>query len=251
MSLSVMKENAILITGGSGKIGSKLVDHFLSFGRTVVFTSRSEEKIRQIVAGRENLYGIAVDFRDKDAVAVIEKGLADQGLKVSAVVNNARDLDALKVGEDGTVAAEDFLAEYNIDVVIPYELAMRLSKTQPLRKIVNVSSMYGMNSFNPHLYEGPFRPSLQYACAKAALIHLTKCLAVQFAPQKIAVNCVTYGGVEGRVDDGFRKRYAALCPMRRMMKDDETVGSVDFLLSDKATYITGQNIVVDGGWNVW
>ena len=138
MSLSVMKENAILITGGSGKIGSKLVDHFLSIGRTVVFTSRSEEKIRHIVAGRENLYGIAVDFRDKDAVAVIEKGLADQGLKVSAVVNNARDLDALKVGEDGTVAAEDFLAEYNIDVVIPYELAMRLSKTQPLRKIVNV-----------------------------------------------------------------------------------------------------------------
>ena len=251
MSLSVMKENAILITGGSGKIGSKLVDHFLSIGRTVVFTSRSEEKIRHIVAGRENLYGIAVDFRDKDAVAVIEKGLADQGLKVSAVVNNARDLDALKVGEDGTVAAEDFLAEYNIDVVIPYELAMRLSKTQPLRKIVNVSSMYGMNSFNPHLYEGPFRPPLQYACAKAALIHLTKCLAVQFAPQKIAVNCVTYGGVEGRVDEGFKKRYAVLCPMERMMKDDETVGSVDFLLSDKAAYITGQNIVVDGGWSAW
>jgi len=251
MSLSVMKENAILITGGSGKIGSKLVDHFLSIGRTVVFTSRSEEKIRHIVAGRENLYGIAVDFRDKDAVAVIEKGLADQGLKVSVVVNNARDLDALKVGEDGTVAAEDFLAEYNIDVVIPYELAMRLSKTQPLRKIVNVSSMYGMNSFNPHLYEGPFRPPLQYACAKAALIHLTKCLAVQFAPQRIAVNCVTYGGVEGRVDEGFKKRYAALCPMERMMKDDETVGSVDFLLSDKATYITGQNIVVDGGWSAW
>ena len=78
-----------------------------------------------------------------------------------------------------------------------------------------------------------------------------KCLAVQFAPEKIAVNCVTYGGVEGRVDEGFKKRYAALCPMERMMKDDETVGSVDFLLSDKAVYITGQNIVVDGGWGIW
>ena len=112
--------------------------------------------------------------------------------------------------------------------------------------------MYGMNAFNPNLYgEGAFRPPLQYACAKAALIHLTKCLAVQFAPQKIAVNCVTYGGVEGRVDDEFKKRYAKLCPMGRMMSADETVGAVDFLLSDKAAYMTGQNIVVDGGWGVW
>ena len=246
-----MKENAILITGGSGKIGSKLVDHFHSIGRTVVFTSRSEEKIRQVIAGRDNLYGIAVNFRDADAIATIERGLAAQGLKVSAVVNNARDLDALKVGEDGMIAAEDFLAEYRIDVVIPYELSMALAKSHPLKTIVNVSSMYGMNSFNPHLYEGPFRPPLQYACAKAALIHLTKCLAVCFADRKIAVNCVTYGGVEGRVDEGFKKRYATLCPSGRMMTDDETVGSVDFLLSDKAAYITGQNIVVDGGWSIW
>ena len=74
---------------------------------------------------------------------------------------------------------------------------------------------------------------------------------MQFAPQKIAVNCVTYGGVEGRVDEAFKKRYAALCPMERMMRDDETVGAVDFLLSEKAAYITGQNIVVDGGWSIW
>ena len=111
--------------------------------------------------------------------------------------------------------------------------------------------LFRSNSFNPHLYEGEFRPPLQYACAKAALIHLTKCLAVQFAPQGIAVNCVTYGGVEGRVDDAFKKRYAALCPMERMMKDGETAGAVDFLLSDKAAYITGQNIVADGGWGIW
>jgi hypothetical protein len=172
-------------------------------------------------------------------------------VEASALVNNARDLAALGVEDDGTVPGANWLAEYRIDVVLPYQLTLALAKKGTLRKVVNVSSMYGMNSFNPHLYEGPFRPPLQYACAKAALIHLTKCLAVQFAPQKIAVNCVTYGGVEGRVDDGFKKRYAALCPMERMMKDDETVGSVDFLLSEKAAYITGQNIVVDGGWSIW
>ena len=242
---------AILITGGTGKIGSQLVEHFHAQGRTVVFTSRSDENIAKTVAGREGLFGVKVDFRDGQAVETIISALDRLGIGVAELVNNARDLAALGVAEDGTVSADNWIAEYRIDVVLPYQLTLALAKRGGLRKVVNVSSMYGMNSFNPHLYEGPFRPPLQYACAKAALIHLTKCLAVQFAPEKIAVNCVTYGGVEGRVDEGFKKRYAALCPMERMMRDDETVGSVDFLLSDKAAYITGQNIVVDGGWGIW
>ena len=245
-----MKE-AVLITGGTGKIGSRLVEHFHAQGRTVVFTSRSDENIAKTVAGREGIFGIKVDFRDGQAVETICSAFDRLGVGVAALVNNARDLAALGVEEDGSVPADNWLAEYRIDVVLPYQLTLALAKRGGLRKVVNVSSMYGMNSFNPHLYEGPFRPPLQYACAKAALIHLTKCLAVQFAPEKIAVNCVTYGGVEGRVDEGFKKRYAALCPMERMMRDDETVGSVDFLLSDKAAYITGQNIVVDGGWGIW
>ena len=244
-------KDAVLITGGTGKIGSRLVEHFHAQGRTVVFTSRSDENIAKTVAGREGLFGIKVDFRDERAVGTICSVLDSLCVGVAALVNNARDLAALGVEEDGTVPAGNWLAEYRIDVVLPYQLTLALAKRGGLRKVVNVSSMYGMNSFNPHLYEGPFRPPLQYACAKAALIHLTKCLAVQLAPEKIAVNCVTYGGVEGRVDEGFKRRYAKLCPMERMMKDGETVGSVDFLLSDKATYITGQNIVVDGGWSAW
>ena len=242
---------AVLITGGTGKIGSRLVEHFHSLGRTVVFTSRSDGNIAKTVAGRGNLHGIKVDFRDDWAADAVVAALDRLGIGDVSLVNNARDLAALGVDEDGTVPVGNWLAEYRIDVVLPYQLAVALAKRGGLKKVVNISSMYGMNSFNPHLYDGPFRPPLQYACAKAALIHLTKCLAVQFAPQKIAVNCVTYGGVEGRVDEAFKKRYAALCPMERMMSDDETVGSVDFLLSEKAAYITGQNIVVDGGWGIW
>ena len=243
--------DAVLITGGTGKIGSRLVDYFHSQGRIVAFTSRSDENIARTASGREGVYGIKVDFRDDAAADWIVAELDRLGVGVSALVNNARDLAALGVDEDGTVPGTNWLAEYRIDVVLPYQLTLALAKRGGLKKVVNVSSMYGMNSFNPHLYEGPFRPPLQYACAKAALIHLTKCLAVQFAPRGIAVNSVTYGGVEGREDEGFKKRYAALCPMERMMKDDETVGAVDFLLSDKAAYVTGQNIVVDGGWSAW
>lgn len=242
---------AILITGGTGKIGAKLVDHFHGLGHVVVFTSRSDENIVKTIAGRERIHGIKTDFRSESAVEDVVRGVERLGLSVAAVVNNARDLSALGVDDDGSVPSGNWLAEYRVDVVLPYQLAFAFAKAGKLKKVVNVSSMYGMNSFNPHLYDGPFRPPLQYACAKAALIHLTKCLAVQFADQGIAVNCVTYGGVEGRVDDAFKQRYARLCPMKRMMTEDETVGAVDFLLSEGSAYITGQNIVVDGGWGIW
>ena len=90
---------AVLITGGTGKIGSKLVEHFHAQGRTVVFTSRSDENIAKTVAGREGIIGIKVDFRDERAVETIVSALAEKGVEVSALVNNARDLAALGVEE--------------------------------------------------------------------------------------------------------------------------------------------------------
>ena len=242
--------DTILITGGTGKIGKQLVNHFYKKGFVVVFTSRSDEHIADLINNRKNMYGIKVDLEKEDAGDVILDYLKKNNIDVNYLVNTARNLDFLKVEDDGSITTNNWLKEYNIDVVIPYKLSFMLSKECNLKKIVNISSMYGMSAFNPHLYEGKFNPLLQYACAKAALIHLTKCMAVMFA-DKIAVNCVTYGGVEGRVDDEFKKRYANLCPQKRMMREEETIGAVDFLVSDNSTYITGQNIVADGGWSIW
>jgi NAD(P)-dependent dehydrogenase (short-subunit alcohol dehydrogenase family) len=149
------------------------------------------------------------------------------------------------------IKKENWLNEYNLDVAVSYELSMILAKKMPLEKIINISSIYGVSAFNPYLYDGEFRPPLQYACAKAALIQLTKCMAVMFANKDIQVNCVSFGGIEGRVDKEFAIRYARLCPQGRMMKENEVVGVVDFLISSNSAYITGQNIVVDGGWTLW
>lgn len=87
--------------------------------------------------------------------------------------------------------------------------------------------------------------------AKAALIHLTKDLAVRFRDRGIFVNAVSYGGVEGRVDDAFKRRFEPLTPLRRMMKPEETIPAVEFLVEEESEYMTGQNIVVDGGRTVW
>jgi hypothetical protein len=92
---------------------------------------------------------------------------------------------------------------------------------------------------------------LHYGVAKAALQQLTRELAVRLANRDIQVNCVAFGGVEGRVDDAFKQRYAQLCPMGRMLREEEVVTPVDMLLSDGCSGVTGHTLAVDGGWGIW
>ena len=92
---------------------------------------------------------------------------------------------------------------------------------------------------------------MNYGVTKAALIHLTKELAVRLAPRGISVNAVSYGGVEGRVDGGFRERYGRLCPTGRMLDDSQVFGAVKFLCSSDSSGMTGHNLIVDGGWTIW
>lgn len=241
----------ILLTGGTGKVGKALLQHFSSNKFNVIFTSRSLDKIKSLEEEFPNSKGISVDFYDKNCVDKIIEVLSNKNIEVDFLINNARNLESLKVEDDGFIKPESWLNEYNIDVVVPYELTFKLAKLGSLKKVINISSIYGLNSFNPNLYDGDFKPSIQYATAKAGLIQLTKCLAVYLADQKIQVNCISYGGIEGRVDENFKERYAKLCPEKRMMSDNEAVGAVEFLISDNSTYITGQNIIVDGGWSIW
>ena len=170
------------------------------------------------------------------------------------IINNARSIDTLSINEDGTVSRQNFLDEFLLDVVIPYELTMGIHQLKPsrLRSVVNIGSMYGVVAANPSLYEDPVHDSpIHYSVAKAALAHLTRELAVRLAPQDIQVNCVAYGGVEGRVDKKFQDQYARLCPQGRMLSELDITGPIDFLLSASSAAMTGQVLVVDGGWSVW
>jgi NAD(P)-dependent dehydrogenase (short-subunit alcohol dehydrogenase family) len=102
------------------------------------------------------------------------------------------------------------------------------------------------------LYDDPVRQSpLQYGVCKAALSHLTKELAVRLAAKNIQVNCVAFGGIEGRVDPAFLARYAALNPMGRMLQENEVAGPIEALLSDGFSAMTGHTMAVDGGWGIW
>ncbi len=253
-----MKQRLIMITGGTGKIGRLLVSHFLARGDRVITTGRSESSLAVLrdahAEAVDQLHLLTVDFCAADSVARMVEAMAEMGLYPEALINTARSLDFLEIREDGTVTRENFLGEYLVDVVAPYELTMALAMQAQsrLRHVVNVGSQYGLVAANPSLYSDPLRQSpIHYGVAKAALAHLTRELAVRLVARNVRVNCVAFGGVEGRVDDAFKSRYAALCPQGRMLGEGELAGPVELLLSEDCSAITGQIIAADGGWSLW
>lgn len=254
------ESSTILITGGTGNIGSQLVKHCLRKGYDVITTTRRDLSAVElsdslnIDATPGNLHVIQVDLEREGSSGVVVDFLGKHHLHPAALVNNARNLDHLKQSPDLTPPREGWVGEYVLDVVVAYELSIALVSQQgaKLRTIVNISSMYGMVPPNPRLYDNFEKEApIHYGVAKAALIHLTKELAIRLAQKQITVNAVSYGGVEGRAGVDFKKRYAALCPMGSMLKTDQVAGAVDFLISDASSGMTGHNLVVDGGWTVW
>lgn len=253
-----MNPRTILITGGSGKFGRTLVSHFLAAGDRIIATCRTAESLEKLLTEYssygDRFMGMKADLTESDAIALLREQLDARGIRPDCLINNARSLSFLKIGEDGLVSRENFSNEYLLDVIAPYELTMTLAQQRDsqLRRVLNIGSQYGTVAANPHLYTDPLKQSpLHYGVAKAALAHLTKELAVRLAGVCIQVNCVAFGGVEGRADEAFKQRYAQLCPMGRMLRDDEVIGPVDMLLSDKCSGITGHILAVDGGWGIW
>ena len=249
--------SSILITGGTGKFGRQFVKHFAAKGWNVYFTSTSLSRGEEFINSEslpETVKTLEIDLMQKNSARILAEKLNKAGVRINHLVNNARSLTSLKVNEDGETEREDFQAEYVMDVIVPYELSIALYNTQQgsLKTITNIGSQYGVVAANPHLYENHAKQSpIQYGVAKAALMHLTKELAVRFAPQKIRVNCIAYGGVEGRVDLDFKKRYANLTPSQRMLQENELIGPLESLIHDGCSAITGHTLIADGGWSLW
>ncbi len=248
----------VVLTGATGLIGRVLLKHFVASGDVVVGIGRSPDSLDKLKSElndrSEHLYGISVDLSSENACDQIKERLLAADLWPDCLINNARDTSYLRLSPTGTVARTDFMGELLMDVVVPYELTMALAQlpNSKLGSVVNIGSQYGVVASNLNLYSDPSLESpLHYGVAKAALGHLTKEMAVRLAVQDIRVNCVAFGGIEGRVGDNFKKRYSVLCPMGRMLKESDLAGPVDFLLSPASSAITGHTLIADGGWSIW
>lgn len=251
-----MNYKKVFITGGTGLVGSFLVEHFLNKACCVIFTSRDKTNAEKLLSSFDECSSvkyICIDHEEHHSTQEVLKKLCEQNIYPDVLINNARNSDYLSLKE-GVPSRKEWLGEYLLDVIVPYELSMGLAniKGSKLKTIINISSMYGVVSPNPALYDQGLKNSpIQYGVAKSALIHLTKELAIRLSGKQIRVNSVSLGGIEGRNKESFIEKYAQLCPMGRMLNKSDVIGAINFLSSNESSGMTGHNLLVDGGWTTW
>lgn len=244
----------IFLTGATGRLGRHMLYALLDKNYRVIFTARNENKVAEVLAKtphQQNATPLYLDLQQPDALSMLLDQLKEQSIMIDCLINNARYLpdEAETVLDTRT----KWMNEYALNVVFPYELSHALSITQEsnLKNIINISSIYGMVAVNPNLYlPHETQSPLRYGVSKAALLHLTKEMAVRYAPD-IRVNALSLGGVSGRASEHFQERYGKLCPQNRMVDMSEVTSALLFLVSDQSKGMTGQNIVLDGGWTAW
>lgn len=229
----ILKDKTIIVTGGSGLIGSAIVNDIENNGGEVINFD----------------YTDGYDITNPDSISYF---IEHHQLKsVDGIVNNAypRTKDWGKDVENETETSFNDNVELQLGGLHTFSKAFIPLMKDRGGSVVNIASIYGIVGNDFSLYKGTELSSPAAYCAiKGATINLTRYMASYYAKQAIRFNCVSPGGILDKQDKTFIENYNNKCPMGKMGKPEDISPSVSFLLSDGASYITGQNIAVDGGW---
>lgn len=254
-----LKGRTALITGGAGYLGSEISDTLAELGANVVIASRNKEKILQKCNQVENNYqvstrAIEVDLMDKDSIINCFKEIETLYDGIDILVNNAW---SGKKNTFETITDEDWEYDIGISLSSVYQCIKTALPGLIRRKgvILNISSMYGHIAPDYRLYQGNnYTNPPSYGAAKAGIIQFTKYLASFLSPYGIRVNCLSPGPFPHesvQKDEEFIKKLIERNPLNRIGQPHEIKGAVALLCSDASSYMTGQNICVDGGWAIW
>ncbi len=247
-----------LITGGAGHLGSAMARALAEAGASVVLTSRDSERARIAAAalpcvGSARHHGVALDHMD---TASMERGFKEAitlAGKVDVLVNNGHE----GLANDWTsVTAEQFTRQ--LANATGYFLLARLVRDHAVERsgpasIILLGSMYGQVASYPDAYEGICNASpVAYHALKGGILHMTRHLGTYWARDGVRVNCLSPGPFPSdKASPALVERLCTKLPMRRMGKPHELKGAIVFLASDASSFMTGQNLTIDGGWTAW
>lgn len=248
----------VLITGASGHLGSAMSRALAEAGASVVVTSRRREDAERIAGelpreGAAKHFGVALDHMDEGSIAAgFEAGVEKAG-QVDVLVANGHE----PLGKDWTnVTADEFTRQLQNATgyfLLARHLRNHVVARQTEGAVVLVGSMYGVVGSYPPVYESLSTASpAAYHALKGGIVHLTRHLAVTWAPDRVRVNCLSPGPFPS--EKAPQELCARLCeksPMKRMGRPDELKGAIVFLSSAASSYMTGQNLLIDGGWTAW
>ena len=265
-----LKGSTVLVTGGGGLLGRQFALALAQAGANVMLADLAYEaaadQAEVIRAEGLSAEALAVDVVDPDSTrAMVEQTLTHFG-RLDVLINSAAldpKFDPQHQSEQIANAFETYSLEAwrkALDVNLTGMFLASQAAVQPMLAqgkgvIINICSTYGINGPDQRIYIRPdgtrsYKP-VYYSVTKAGVFGFTRYLAAYYAGKNIRVNALTPGGVYNQHDEVFVKAYSAKTILGRMANIDEMSAAMLFLASDASSYMTGSNLIVDGGWTAW
>jgi len=253
-----------IVTGAAGQLGGEYVRTLLGAGASVaafdVNLDNPKGKLQEIKS--EKLLKIKVDITNRNSIKQGLKKVISRFADPHILINNAA-IDAPPNADEQETGPFEIYPESSWDIMMGVNLKGMFLCSQTIGghmaktgggSIINISSIYGILSPDQRIYEykgKPFFKPVSYSVTKAGVLNLTRYLATYWAKRGVRVNTLTLGGVFNNQDEIFLKNYSYKVPLGRMARQDEYNGAILFLASDASSYMTGANLIIDGGFSAW
>jgi len=266
---SSLNGKTAIITGGAGILGKHFSEGLASCGSHVVIVDLNKNEAEVLASDLTRRYGqqcisIECDVSEPASVNSMVDEVVKQFGDIHVLHNNAAskssDLEAFFAPfEEYTLEQWREVTKVNLDgmFLVAQAVGRKMIEQSGGGSIIQTASIYGLMAPDSRIYEGsssmgiPINTPAVYSASKAAVIGLTKYLATYWADKNIRVNCIIPGGAESGQNDTFKEKYSNRVPLGRMAQPEEMVGALLYLASNASSYVTGQNIIVDGGLSAW
>ena len=266
-----IKGKIIIITGGLGQLGRQYCYELLQREAKVVILDLPQTPPEEFFQNcetihKDNVLYFSSNITQKDSIKntlkqVKEKWGVPHGLINNAALDSPPDAPAEENGpfENYPEKSWDEVMDVNVkSVMLTCQVIGGTMAENGRGSIINICSTYGLVSPNQNIYEyrknetgKPFYKPVAYSASKSALLNLTRYLATYWALSGVRVNTLTLGGVFNDQDNRFLEEYKKRVPLERMADENEYNGAIVFLISDASSYMTGSNLIIDGGWTAW
>ena len=256
-----LSDKVILVTGGAGLLGRMHSEAIVANGGKVIVgdidiesAEKTCKEINELYSPLEKAFPAYLNVLDKTSIQNVLKTHSD----INVLINNAA-IDPKVTDTTGPSGSFESLSieewDLSVDVMMKGTFLCSQVFCPHFKKngggiIINISSDLGVIAPDQRIYEGSKKP-ITYSAAKHGIIGMTKYLATYYADSNIRVNSLSPGGVYVNQPEDFVERLTNLIPVGRMANRDEYKGSIVFLCSDASSYMTGHNLIVDGGRTVW
>lgn len=260
--LSDLSRRTALITGATGFLGRAFSESLCQLGCNLVLTDSSDAELEATASFLTSRYPVsasylAVDLELTQAPQILHDHILKHHSSLDILINNAAFVGTSSLEGWSTSFPEQNFQTWDralyLNLSVPFLLTQKLEpllRLSPSASIVNIASIYSFIGSDPTLYlNTSLNNPAAYAASKGGLVQLTRWLSTVLAPQ-IRVNSISPGGLFRDQDPLFVERYIAKTPLNRMGTPEDIIGTLVFLCSDLSAWVTGQNIVVDGGYTV-